>query len=117
MLSFIKYLQDTLFNINIDNNKHKKSIIIFNKSVPIDNNSKLYDEINKCWKKNINDISKLYNLIDNLSQYKLYDFLIDLHKLPHYIFEIRNYILIACIILFIILILISVFFVLLYNKL
>ena len=67
--------------------------------------------------KNINDISKLYNLIDNLSQYKLYDFLIDLHKLPHYIFEIRNYLLIACIILFLILILISVFFVLLYNKL
>ena len=116
MMSFIKNLQDILFNINNDN-KYKKSMIIFNKSVPIDNNSKLYDEINKCWKKNINDISKLYNLIDNLSQYKLYDFLIDLHKLPHYIFEIRNYILIACIILFIILILISVFFVLLYNKL
>ena len=50
MMSFIKNLQDILFNINTDN-KYKKSMIIFNKSVPIDNNSKLYDEINKCWKK------------------------------------------------------------------
>jgi hypothetical protein len=116
MLSFIKHIQNRLLNLNI-NEESPKSTIIFNKSVPIDNNSKLYDKINKCWKKNINDISKLYKLIDNLSDYKLYDFLIDLHKLPNYIFEIRNYLLISCIILFLILILICVFFILLYNKL
>ena len=107
MMSFIKNLQDILFNINTDN-KYKKSMIIFNKSVPIDNNSKLYDKL-KCWKKNINDISKLYNLIDNLSQYKLYDFLIDLHKLPFNILEIKNYLLIICIMLMLIFISIIVF--------
>ena len=116
MLSFIKHIQNRLLNLNI-NEDSPKSTIIFNKSVPIDNNSKLYDEINKCWNKNINDISKLYKLINNISNYKLYDFLIDLHKLPNYIFEIRNYLLISCIILFLILILICVFFILLYNKL
>lgn len=116
MLSFIKHIQNTLLNLNI-NEEPTKSNIVFNKSVPIDNNSKLYDEINKCWNKNINDISKLYTLINNISNYKLYDFLIDLHKLPNYIFEIRNYLLISCIISFIILILIIVFFILLYNKL
>jgi hypothetical protein len=116
MLSFIKHIQNTLLNLNI-NEEPTKSNIVFNKSVPIDNNSKLYDEINKCWDKNINDISKLYTLINNISNYKLYDFLIDLHKLPNYIFEIRNYLLISCIISFIILILIIVFFILLYNKL
>ncbi len=116
MLSFIKHIQNTLLNLNI-NEEPPKSNIVFNKSVPIDNNSKLYDEINKCWNKNINDISKLYTLINNISNYKLYDFLIDLHKLPNYIFEIRNYLLISCIISFIILILIIVFFILLYNKL
>ena len=116
MLSFIKHIQNTLLNLNI-NEEPTKSNIVFNKSVPIDNNSKLYDEINKCWNKNINDISKLYTLINNISNYKLYDFLIDLHKLPNYIFEIRNYLLISCIISFIILILIILFFILLYNKL
>ena len=116
MLSFIKHIQNTLLNLNI-NEEPTKSNIVFNKSVPIDNNAKLYDEINKCWDKNINDISKLYTLINNISNYKLYDFLIDLHKLPNYIFEIRNYLLISCIISFIILILIIVFFILLYNKL
>ena len=116
MLSFIKHIQNTLLDLNI-NEESTKSNIVFNKSVPIDNNSKLYDEINKCWHKNINDISKLYKLINNISNYKLYDFLIDLHKLPNYIFEIRNYLLISCIISFIILILIIVFFILIYNKL
>ena len=116
MLSFIKYIQNILLNLNI-NKKHTNSTIVFNKFVPIDNNAKLYDKINKCWKKNVNDISKLYILINNISNYKLYDFLIDLHKLPKYIFEIRNYLLLSCIILFIILILISLFFILLYNKL
>ena len=86
-------------------------------TVPIDNTTKVYDEIKKCWKKNINDTSKLSILIDNLSKYKLYDFLIDLHKLPHNLIEIKNYLLISCIILIIILILIIVFFILIYNKL
>ena len=115
MSSFFKYIHDILFNLNVPNNE-KNSTIIFNKSIPINNNLKLYDEIIKCWKKNINDISKLYTLINNISEYKLYDFLIDLHKLPNYIFEIRNYLIISCIILFLILILIIVFFILLYNK-
>ena len=115
MSSFFKYIHEILFNLNVPNNK-KNSTIIFNKSIPINNNLKLYDEIIKCWKKNINDISKLYTLINNISEYKLYDFLIDLHKLPNYIFEIRNYLIISCIILFLILILIIVFFILLYNK-
>ena len=116
MLSFIKTIQNKLLNLNT-NEKEENSTIIFNKSVPIDNNSKLYDEINKCWNKNINDISKLYKLINNISNYKLYDFLIDLHKLPNYIFEIRNYLLISCIISSLILIFIILFFILIYNKL
>ena len=45
MLSFIKTIQNKLLNLNT-NEKQENSTIIFNKSVPIDNNSKLYDEIN-----------------------------------------------------------------------
>ena len=57
MLSFIKHIQETILNLNINNQNNKKqSNIIFNNSIPIDNNAKLYDEIIKCWNKNINDI-------------------------------------------------------------
>ena len=115
MNSFIKNIKNTLFNIE-ESFVNSKNTIKYYKPVPIDNTTKVYDEIKKCWKKNINDTSKLYILIDNLSKYKLYDFLIDLHKLPHNLIEIKNYLLISCIILIIILILIIVFFILIYNK-
>ena len=42
MLSFIKHIQETILNLNINNQNNKKqSNIIFNNSIPIDNNAKL----------------------------------------------------------------------------
>ena len=118
MLSFLKNIQEQLFTLDINekNDINKTNMVKYNKNINIDENLKKYDEIKKCWKKNINDLPKLELLIKKCSHYKLYDFLIDLHKLPFNILEIKNYLLISCIMLVLIFILIIVFFILIYIK-
>ena len=111
MLSFLKEIRDKLFtlDLNEDNNINVNNVVKYNSNINIDHNLKIYDKIKKCWKKNINDLPKLEILIKKCSQYKLYDFLIDLHKLPFNILEIKNYLLIICIMLMLIFISIIVF--------
>ena len=117
MLSFLKEIQEKLFTLDLNEDNNVNNIVKYNSNINIDHNLKTYDKIKKCWKKNINDLPKLEILIKKCSQYKLYDFLIDLHKLPFNILEIKNYLLIICIILILIFISIIVFSILYFcNK-
>lgn len=120
MVSFFEDILNNLFKLNIEDtniNNKIQDIIKYINSPNINNNTKLNDEIKVCIKKNISDTPKLCMLINNISQYKLYDFLIDCHKLPHNIIEIKNFLLICCILLFILIILIVVFFIIYNNNL
>ena len=95
----IKYIESGLLNLN---NIYGGSFDIMNNEIgttygsrykTIVNSTDFKKMVSDCIKKNINQPEKIYKVVNNLCKYKIFDFIVDLYKMPLHMKTLTDYIL------------------------
>ena len=95
----INYIESGLLNLNniyggsLDIMSNEIGVTYGSQYKTIVNSTDFKKMVSDCIKKNINQPEKIYKVVNNLCKYKIFDFMVDLYKMPLHIKTLSNYIL------------------------